>query len=407
MDNGDHDAIVVGAGLAGLTAATKLHEAGRRVTVLEASDAIGGKLRTDIVDGFRLDHGFHVLQTGYAELHAVMDVDSLPAARLSPGALIRKGGKWHNLTDPWRQPSKALGTLLAPIGTIGDRWKLLQLRTAALKNVPPSSIDSQSTLDCFQEHYRFSDDFVQRFLRPWWAGIFLENELATSAALMHKIFRVLTAGDIVYPAEGIGAVPAKLAEALPDSAVRLNTPVVSWTSDSVTLEDGAKLTARDVVMACPTEQPGSGKYNATSCLYFSATEAPTAEATLMLCGGGEVHGPVGHVFPLSNASSAVAPGGQHLISVNLVGKNCEADEAAVRKHLEELFGPVATSWRLIKRYDLAKALPFQPPGRYTRNRELRRDGVIYCGDHETLATVGNAIGSGIEAANLVLSGNTH
>ena len=122
------DAVVVGAGLAGLAAATTLHRAGRSVVVLEAADGVGGRVRTDLIDGFLCDRGFQILLTGYPELARQLDVGALDLQRFDPGALVRIGGEGYVVGDPLRQPSALLSTLRSPVGTVGDKLRLLRER---------------------------------------------------------------------------------------------------------------------------------------------------------------------------------------------------------------------------------------------------------------------------------------
>ncbi|MDX6354474.1 MAG: hypothetical protein QOF98_1377, partial [Streptomyces sp.] len=72
------DAIVIGAGLAGLRAAHHLIDAGLTVTVLEAAERVGGRMATDTVDGFRLDRGPQLLNTSYPELSRLSALRELP-----------------------------------------------------------------------------------------------------------------------------------------------------------------------------------------------------------------------------------------------------------------------------------------------------------------------------------------
>ncbi len=409
----DSTVVVVGGGLAGLACAVELHRNGKEVRVLEAGPVVGGRVQTEIVGGFRLDYGFHVFQTAYPEAQRLLDYGSLKLQPLDPGASIFRDGRWHAMTDPWRRPGAALSTLFNPIGGIGDRIKLMRLRRDAIGGKLKHLVEQDCTTEeLFRERYAFSDDFIEGFLRPWWAGIFLESDLITSAAFMSYIFSVLSSGDISYPEEGIGALAANLAAQLPDDAVELNAAVHSFDRDGAITQDGRRMDAACVVAATgagvvdsqQASPSDSGRFAETSCLYFSASDFKKKDPTLLIVAGASSEGPVNHVFPISNASPKAAPEGQTLLSVNLVGDKCRADEASVRAHLRVCFGDDVDSWELIQRYDLTRALPLQPPGfRSGDCYAIERDGVIHCGDAFAHASVGGVLRSGMQAAELALN----
>ena len=98
------DVLIIGAGLAGLCCARRLAEAGVTFQIVEASDGIGGRVRTDEVDGFLLDRGFQVLLTAYPEARRVLDYSRLDLKPFSPGALSWFAGRMNRLVDPWRTP---------------------------------------------------------------------------------------------------------------------------------------------------------------------------------------------------------------------------------------------------------------------------------------------------------------
>jgi len=111
-----NDVVVIGAGLAGLTCARRLQAAGVDCIVLEAGDAVGGRVRTDMVDGFRLDRGFQVLLTAYPAARKWLDYGRLELKKFSAGALVWCDGGRHRVSDPWREPGALWATLRAPGG---------------------------------------------------------------------------------------------------------------------------------------------------------------------------------------------------------------------------------------------------------------------------------------------------
>ena len=220
----DVDVAVVGAGLAGLSCARALHRAGRRVVVLEASDAVGGRVRTDEVDGFRLDRGFQVMLTGYPELRANVDLDALDLRAFSPGVTVRRGGRFRRLADPTREPSSALGAL--GVATPLDGARLLAWRHHVL-STPGNELATapQSTTAELLEGRGFSRELREAFFRPFLAGTFFDDAMSTSSRLTELVFRSFFRGDVAVPAHGMQRLPDQLASELPDDAVRLSSPV--------------------------------------------------------------------------------------------------------------------------------------------------------------------------------------
>lgn len=434
--------IVVGAGIAGLRCAVELHRQKQDFLLVEASDGVGGRMRTDVVDGCRLDRGFHVLQTAYPEAAGIIDFERLELKTLEPGAMIRYQDRWVRMSDPWRRPQHALRTLFNGIGTFADRWKLMRLRSDALASPDWPAVagigagsSDLSTLDFLQKQYGFSKPFVDHFLRPWWAGVFLECQLDTSASFMRFVFKMLSSGPIAYPSRGIQSVPEQLASQLPGGSVRTGAAVeaidcgpsgdasASSGAVRVRLTTGEQISGEQLVLAvpmhvserllgCSSASDDSAAiwrdaHTRTSCLYFRAAKADVRfnEAILML-GGDLGVGPVNHVFPISGATTEACPAGEHLLSISLVGDKCNATESEVRSQLASWFGDSSQRWDLLRRYDLEHALPAQPAGFHGCSESsihITSDQIVCCGDYVSDASVNGALKSGREAAEYVLA----
>lgn len=417
--------IIVGAGLAGLNCARLLHESGRRTLLIDAADRIGGRVQTDAVDGFLLDRGFQVFQTAYPEAKLALDYADLHLTPLETGALIRHRGKWVRMADPWRQPQHALTTLFNSVGTVADRYKLYQLRRHVLARSNEELLSTSadcSTREYLLERWQFSQAFYDLFLKPWWSGIFLETELATSAAYFQFVFRMLAAGEVALPRAGIQAIPDQLARKLPREAFRLSARVAKVRPHAVELESGEVLPASEVVVATDGDSAAklssasdSGHevssevspltWSRTQCIYFAADRAPHPTRLLML--RGDSVGPVNHVFITSNSVPNFAPPGASLISVSLIIPTGIASGSlpAVMDHLQELFGTQVREWRMLRVYDIARALPKQPPNFYRRRKEDSVKGdSIRCGDYLETSSVQGALLSGRKAAERVLAG---
>jgi len=414
--------VVVGAGLAGLTCARALCGHGHPVAVLEAADGVGGRVRTDVVEGFRLDRGFQVLFTAYPEARRVLDYARLDLGAFVPGALVRFGGRFHRVVDPVRRPGSALEGLLSPVGTLGDKLRVLRLRQRAsamtletIFSSPERSVrDELSALG-------FSEEFVRRFFRPFLGGIFLDASLETTSRMFYFVYRMLSQGDTVIPAGGMGAIPAQLAASLPPRSIRLGARAVEvlrndrGRADGVRLETGETVSAGAVVVATSAEHaapllgvPLERQPRDVTCLYYAAPRAPVGEPLLVLDGEGS--GPVTNFCVPSQVARDYAPAGHALISTTVLGDPPACDEAldgAVRAQMGEWFGaePVG-AWRLLRIYRMRWAQFAQPPsllkpGGHAVTAGL---GLFVCGDHVEHASINGAMRSGRRAAEAVMGG---
>ena len=406
--------IVVGAGLAGLCCARVLHAAGQSVRVLDAADAGGGRLRTDVMEGFRLDRGFQVLQTAYPETMRELDYAELQLHAYEPGALIRSRRRFIHMTDFSGRPLTSLRSLLNGLGTWSDHKQLAQLR----RHVTQTEIDAllsepdTTTRDYLLHDLNFSRDIVERFLLPWFRASFLEQELDTSSRYFKFLFRTLAAGDVSLPADGMAAIAHQLAHHLPAGSLHLNCRVLETKPHEVRLESGEILQARAVVIATDMTAAGALANDAslvrewcgTTCLYFAAEQPPLTAALLILNGDGE--GPINNMSVLTNVTASYAPPGKALMSVSVVGAALGDEELLpkVRRQLFDWFGQSAILWRHLRTYRIPHALPTQPPGSVDATGRACRlvSGLFCCGDHRQTASIQGAMQSGRRAAEAVL-----
>ncbi len=422
----DADVIVVGAGLAGLACAVHLTEAGRAVLVLEASDGVGGRVRSDVVDGFILDRGFQVLLTAYPEAQAILDYRALDLRSFRPGTLVQVGDKRVLLGDPFRDVRSIPASLAAPVGSPIDKARIGWLRL----NSGRGTLDEMwarpetSTAERLRS-LRFSDAMVKRFLRPLFAGIQLDASLSTSSRMFDFVFRMLGSGDNVIPANGMGMIPAQLAARLPAGTVRLSSRVAAVSAGTVTLTDSAMLSAGAVVVATEgpqaarllggaVDEPGS---NAVACLYFAADSAPFEGPLLLLNGNGssvvDGGGPINNVCVPSNVSPNYAPPGRNLVSASIIAARPSGMDRATwhqqldvegRAQLRRWFGADVDGWKTLPTYEIAHAQPAQPSLEPVERTMKVAEGLYVCGDHRDQASIQGALVSGRRAAEAILEG---
>jgi len=408
----DVDVAIVGAGLAGLACALHVTRAGRSVVLLEASDRVGGRVRSDRVDGFTLDRGFQVHDTAYPELQRLLDPVPLDFGAFVRGAQVHVGGRLHLLADPRRHPGAALSSLRAPVGSLRDKLALARYATRAaygdargIKRGPDVAA-AQSFRDA-----HLGAGIVEGFLRPYLSGVFLERELTTSARFAQLVLRCQVRGEQVLPRDGIGAIPAQLADRLPAGALRLASPVEQVRAGEV-LVAGARLHARAVVVAADPRtaerligpQLGVTPVNGVTTWYHVAAADPLGgRAVLCLEGEGRAAGPLANSVCLTAAVPSYSPSGRHLVSSSVVHPST-ASEADVRAQLRRWHGPQVDGWELLARYDIPEALPsMAAPLGHLRKQARLRPGLFVCGDARATASTQGATVSGRHAAEEVLA----
>ena len=406
--------VVVGAGLAGLSAARLLAERGHNVVVLEASDGVGGRVRTDLVDGFRLDRGFQVLLTEYPELHRQFDVDALSLRTFDPGALVWLKGRGHVVSDPFRRPTQIGSTAVAPVGSPLDKARLAVLRHRVRSGHASRLLTGKdgTTLEMLRAS-GFSTRMIDRFFRPLAGGIQLDPQLSASRRMFDIVFRMLSTGDAAVPSLGMGEIPAQLVARLPKGSVFTDCRVTRVNPGSVTLEDGRWIDADAVVVA--VEGPVAARLvgippvegRMVSCVYFDADAPPTDHRLIVL--DGTSRGPALNVAVMSNVSPDYAPAGRHLIAAAVPGSTDADLEERVRRQMETMFGSATRSWRHLRTYRIAHGQPDQSPPLHPKRNVSLGDGLFVCGDHRDTASIQGALYSGRRAAEAVadlLTGRT-
>jgi len=404
--------IVIGAGLAGLTCARALDERGVDCVVIEAADDVGGRVRTDVVDGLPMDRGFQVLLTAYPEARRWLDYPSLEPRAFYAGALTRCAGEFKRVADPTRRPLDGLASLVHPVGTFLDKLRMARLRARlSLRSVERNFLRPEVSTATKLTNLGFSEDFLRGFLSPFFRGVFLDPDLLTTSRMFEFTFQMFSSGPVVVPAAGMGAIPRQLAAGLPHDSLRLGTAARALDATSVTTWDGERIEADAVVVAtdakaaavltgAPPPLPG----RSVVCLYFRAPQPPVDPFTLVLDGDGG--GPINNLCVRDAIDGRPESG--WLVSATVLPPypSSELDTlAAVRAQLSGWFGDVVQGWDYLRSYEVRDALPDQGVGVLDFGRTPARleSGVYVCGDYRHSGSIQGAMTSGRQAAEAVLT----
>lgn len=403
---------IIGSGISGLRCAEILLESGLDVKIYEKSERIGGRMKTDIVDGFLLDRGFHVMQTGYPHSISKIDFKALEAKAFNPGTRIIKtvSGKPKITTysDPFRRPLSSLRLLGA------ERWSdligMAKLRLSlSRRDIKKTFSGGDASTYEYLRQSGLSDSFIDRLLRPLFAGIFLESKLDTNERLFRFIFSSMSRGDMVLPSKGVGAYPNHLAKKIGLERIYLSTSAFADDSTTIII-DGQRRTVDQVVVAHPS--PAEEKtMKAVWTVYFDSPKSPAPGKFLLLNGDYELgKTAIAHVAVPSDVQPSYAPEGRSLVVATIVGdaadslnlNNAEAVESRAREEIRRWF-PDCENWRTLDVQHINAALPSHGAGTdLLFSRPINEDGIIACGDHMAHASMQGAINSAEKAANEVI-----
>jgi phytoene dehydrogenase-like protein len=403
------DVVVVGAGLAGLTAARRLAGASLSVLLLEAADAPGGRVRTDRRDGLLLDRGFQLFNPAYPEVRRELDLDALQLRPFRAGVAVALDGRRHLLGDPRRWPAGGVAALTSPVGTWPE--KLAFARWSAtigfgpagrIKHIEPS--EDTSLADELRR--RGLGRLGEQVLRPFLAGVLADWELATSRRFAELLLRSFVRGTPSLPARGMQAVPEQLAADLPDGVLHCSTRVTGIRPGEVTSDRGSTHTRAIVLAADPRttcELAGLPvpMLRGLTTFYHRVAEPPAREPLLHL--DGARRGPVVNTAVVSVVAPTYADTGA-LVATTVVGADPDPQiEATARAQAGIIYGVDPGGWEQVATYRIPEALPAVAVGQPLRSAIDLGDGLYLAGDHRDTASIQGAMVSGRRAAEAVLA----
>ncbi len=399
--------------MAGLAAALQCEKSGKQVLILDASDRIGGRIKTDEINGFLLDHGFQVMLSSYSMANALLNMKSLDLKNFTSGSVITDANGSFRLGDPIRNKSFLLPTLFSRAGSINDKIKLWKLQRELQSGGDEAAFLSSSiTTMEYLRQYGFSDQIIHNFFVPFFGGIFLESALETNASMFRFVMRQFSSGYACLPANGMQALPDQLRKKLKSTKIKLNVPVREiFRNLEVKLESGEIIKASKVIVAC---DPGkilpqvaqALDYRSTTTIYFEGkADARNMQQTIGL--DVRNNSPINNYCRLDEIQPSYAPKGKSLWSVTVREKS-EPDTTEVLDALASLIGAAATDLKHLKTYKIPRALPVvgSPQHHISSSQTQISPHIHLAGDYMLHASIEGALRSGVLAADAVCDTST-
>lgn len=374
----DKKVAIIGAGLAGLSAAITLQDAGCDVEVFESSDRVGGRVATDLIDGYRLDRGFQLINSKYSELIRLDVIKELEFVEASRSIDISIGEKIVALGDPRKEPFSALNS---ETGSVISKLRFIGYLTG-------SSSQGNSVEDELLQY----GNLYQRVLKPFLSGVFLTSPANVDAVSGREIIRSFISGKPGLPTLGAGELPKALARRVKN--IHLNSRIDSLHE----IKADAVIVAADLTTAAQLlDIPNVPKLAASTTWYHEVPFEMTQSNRLLI--DGQARGPVINSIAISNMVPHYAPLGKTLLSSTTIDF---ASESEVRRHLATIWGVSTSSWSLIAKYEIPKSLPIFGVGSRGINSAKVSDDLYAAGDYRTAPSQNGALLSGRLAAQELL-----
>jgi len=403
--------IIIGAGVSALVAAIELEKADHTPTILEATDRVGGRVKSDTLDNYPVDHGFQVLLTEYPEAQRYLDYDQLDLVKFAAGSVIFKNGKLERIGDPLRDFSFLWSTIFANVGSIRDKWLIFKLSMAMKKkSIEAIFAAPEITTKTYLQKYGFSEKVIKDFFQPFFAGIYLEVDLKTSSRMFEFVYKMFGTGYAAIPRKGMQAIPDQLASQLKQTDIRFNSVVNRIEDHTVFLESGESFTSDQIIIATDPApfftQKTNKALNWKSCynLYFQSPKSVLKDTIIGLLPRKKTM--VNNFHFLDDVFGSDGEGNDTILSVTVVQDHkLSVDDMVDEVKLELQKHCNIETGELLKIFHIKKALPKISDLKYKPKEAsvILAPGIYCCGDYLANSSLNAAMASGRVVANVVAS----
>jgi len=400
------ETIIIGGGISGLAAAITLQKHNKDFLLIEKSDQVGGRIKTDRVKGFQFDHGFQVLNPGYRQAKALLNLKDLKLNYFDAGIAIRDGDTLRTVRDPFRRPSKLFNTLSNLPGSFAEKKAFVSYVTKLLFTPQTSRLKfADISAKAALVEAGVDEVFLQKVIKPFLSGVFLESELATSRIFLDEVLVSFFAGTPALPQSGMAAIGEQLAGKLPAESIALNEQVLK-------IEPGIIITnknqyqvkniilATDVQVATRLLNLPDAKVHKVKTWYLIANQnkEEILSGQKLVLTDSDPNALLVNSVVISQIAPSYAPPDTSLISASAIAANTKVESKVLLDYLSKLYQLPTNKWQIVAEYEILNALPAMYPPFTPMKNSFVADGLFVAGDHRNFSSIQGALDAGVRAA---------
>lgn len=405
MVNKKTDIVIIGAGIAGLACAMKLKKNNRNFIIIEQSDRVGGRVGSIKENEYIFDLGFQVYNTEYYETNSLLNLKELKLKVFKPGASIYNGRRFEILSDPFRDPSTIFETFFSGMTTFKDKIKILTLKRALSSYCISEDQSEDMTTLKYLKSYGFSNKIINGFFKPFFSGIFLENQLETSSKFFKNVFSNFNKGYAAVPVNGMQAIPDQMVKNLnPHNLLLGNKVIEAKNPEKIVLENNEIIEAKYMVLTGGSNSLVNNhivEFNSVRTFYFSSRVKVKHSKYINLFPYDSL---INNIAILSSVSENYSPEGNTLFSITIIESDLSKSELIdiIQDKLSTYYGDEKSNYIFMKEINIKQATIKQKTGYFDLKIEDKKN-ILFAGDYTTYGSIEGAVVSGIKTAEKLIS----
>ena len=405
MVNKKTDIVIIGAGIAGLACAMKLKKNNRNFIIIEQSNRVGGRVGSIKENEYIFDLGFQVYNTEYYKTNSLLNLKELKLKVFKPGASIYNGRRFEILSDPFRDPSTIFETFFSGMTTFKDKIKILTLKRALSSYCISEDQSEDMTTLKYLKSYGFSNKIINGFFKPFFSGIFLENQLETSSKFFKNVFSNFNKGYAAVPINGMQAIPDQMVKNLnPHNLLLGNKVIEAKNPEKIVLENNEIIEAKYMVLTGGSNSLVNNhivEFNSVRTFYFSSRVKVKHPKYINLFPYDSL---INNIAILSSVSENYSPKGNTLFSITIIESDLSKSELIdiIQDKLSTYYGDEKSNYIFMKEINIKQATIKQKTGYFDLKIEDKKN-ILFAGDYTTYGSIEGAVVSGIKTAEKLIS----